>query len=222
VQLIASGRDSDVFEYDDGLVLRRYRDGRPAEREAATIRALGELGYPVPAVHRSSGPDIVMERVTGPTLAEAVQTGAVTLDSAARSLARLHNDLHALPWPGASAGESLLHLDFHPLNVIAGESGPVVIDWSNAELGPAGLDVAMTALILAQVAVTPGMLPDDPELEEMMRAGAGGFIRVFVEACVAPYLDHLPAAQRLRALDPNLSARELALLGEAAAFAARP
>jgi hypothetical protein len=98
----------------------------------------------------------------------------------------------------------------------------VVIDWSNAEVGPPGLDVAMTALILAQVAVTPGMLPDDPELEAAMRSMASGFVRVFIEASVTPYLDHLPAAQRLRALDPYLSPGELALLDEAAAFAARP
>jgi aminoglycoside phosphotransferase (APT) family kinase protein len=90
VELLASGRDSDVFEYDDGLVLRRYRDGRSAESEATIMRRLGELGYPVPSVHDSGGPDIVMARVAGPTLAEAVRTGVLTLDAAARSLAGLH------------------------------------------------------------------------------------------------------------------------------------
>ena len=49
MELIASGRDSDVFAYADGLVLRRYRDGRSAEGEAATLRAVADLGYPVPA-----------------------------------------------------------------------------------------------------------------------------------------------------------------------------
>jgi len=60
MELFASGRDSDVFAYADGLVLRRYRDGRPAEGEAATLRAVATLGYPVPAVHGARGPDIVM------------------------------------------------------------------------------------------------------------------------------------------------------------------
>jgi len=222
VELLASGRDSDVFEYDDGLVLRRYRDGRSAESEATIMRRLGELGFPVPSVHDSGGPDIVMARVAGPTLAEAVRTGVLTLDAAARSLAGLHDDLHALPWPGAHAGESLLHLDFHPLNVIVGDSGPVVIDWSNADLGPAGLDVAMTALTLSQVAVTPGMLADDPELEAALRAVAGEFVRAFVGATATPYLDHLPGAQRLRTRDQNMTPTEVAMLDQAAALAARP
>jgi tRNA A-37 threonylcarbamoyl transferase component Bud32 len=73
MELIASGRDSDVYAYADGLVLRRYRDGRSAEGEAATLRAVAELGYPVPVVHEASGPDIVMERVDGPTLTEALR-----------------------------------------------------------------------------------------------------------------------------------------------------
>jgi len=39
MELIASGRDSDVFAHTEGLVLRRYRDGRSAEGEAATARS---------------------------------------------------------------------------------------------------------------------------------------------------------------------------------------
>ena len=35
-----------------------------------------------------------------------------------------------------------------------GPTGPVVIDWTNARPGPPGLDVAMSALILAGVALT--------------------------------------------------------------------
>jgi RIO-like serine/threonine protein kinase len=151
MELIASGRDSDVFGYADGLVLRRYRDGRSAEAEAAVLRGVAALGYPVPIVHDATGPDIVMERVDGPTLAEALVAGLAPDDGGAL-LADLHDRLHALSWPGAGPGEVLVHLDLHPLNVILRRgSDPVVIDWSNARPGPAGLDVAMTAVILAQV-----------------------------------------------------------------------
>ena len=65
MDLLAAGRDSDVYLYADGLVLRRYRDGRSAEGEAAVLRAVAELGYPVPAVLEAAGPDIVMELVDG-------------------------------------------------------------------------------------------------------------------------------------------------------------
>ena len=134
-------------------------------------------------------------------------------------LARLHDDLHALPWPGAGQGESLLHLDLHPLNVIVAAQGPVVIDWSNARPGPAGLDVALTALILAQVAVTPGMLPDDPDLEELVRVVVGELLAAFATAVSTPYVEHLPAAEALRRLDPYQSVAELAGLPGAAVLA---
>ncbi|WP_260428757.1 phosphotransferase family protein [Micromonospora globispora] len=46
----------------------------------------------------------------------------------------------------------ILHLDLHPENVILTTAGPMVIDWANATEGPPELDVAMTAVILAEVA----------------------------------------------------------------------
>jgi aminoglycoside phosphotransferase (APT) family kinase protein len=169
VQLIASGRDSDVFGYADGLVLRRYRDGRSAEGEAATLRAVADLGYPVPVVHEATGPDIVMERVDGPTLAEALVAGLAP-DEGGALLADLHDRLHALAWPGAAPGEALLHLDLHPLNVILRGSDPVVIDWSNARPGPAALDVAMTALPAAEALRRQDPNQSGAELAALSRA----------------------------------------------------
>lgn len=88
-------------------------------------------------------------------------------------------------------------------------------DWSNAAPGPAGLDVALTALILAQVAITPGMLPDDPALEASMRAVLGEFLEAFAAAVATPYAGHLPAAEALRRRDPYQSTEELRLLPRA-------
>jgi aminoglycoside phosphotransferase (APT) family kinase protein len=42
----------------------------------------------------------------------------------------------------------VLHLDLHPANVMLTGGGPVVIDWTNARVGPAGADVAMAYLIM--------------------------------------------------------------------------
>ena len=125
MQLLTSGRDSDVYVYAEGLVLRWYRDGRSAEGEAATIRAVASLGYPVPQVHTATGADIVMERVDGPTMVNAI-LGGLSPESAGATLAGLHDRLHALDWPGVNPGESLLHLDLHPMNVLMHESAPVV------------------------------------------------------------------------------------------------
>jgi aminoglycoside phosphotransferase (APT) family kinase protein len=228
MELIASGRDSDVFAYADGLVLRRYRNGRSAEREAAILRAVAGLGYPVPVVHESTGPDIVMERVHGPTLAEAVLRG-LSPDEAGTMLADLHDRLHALAWPAAVPGEALLHLDLHPLNVILRGSEPVVIepvviDWSNAGPGPAGLDVAMTAVILAQVVVTDGMLAS-VGIDDSARPALARLLEVFAARVGTPYAEVLARAEELRRRDPHQSDAELAALSRAvdlAASLARP
>jgi hypothetical protein len=218
--LLASGRDCDVYAHGEGRVLRRNRDGRSATGEAAMMRRLAGLGYSVPVLHEADGPDIVMERVSGPTLAGAVYAGTISVTGAAELLAGLHDDLHALAWPDAGPGESLLHLDLHPLNILMSPAGPVVIDWSNARHGPAGLDVALTALILAQMVVTPGMLPDDPELEQALRAVSEPLLHGFATRVRTPYAAYLPNAVALRQQDPNQTADELALLRQAALAAA--
>ena len=218
MDLLAAGRDSDVFAYADGLVLRRYRDGRSAEGEAHVLRAVAALGYPVPAVHEAAGPDIVMERVDGPTLAEALVAG-MPPDEAGALLAGLHDRLHALAWPGAAPGEALLHLDLHPLNVILRGAAPVVIDWSNARPGPPGLDVAMTAVILAQVVVTDGML-EAVGIDESARPALTRLLAVFADRVGTPYADRLAAAEALRRQDPYQSTAELAALSRAVALAA--
>lgn len=222
MELLASGRDADVFVLDDGLVLRRYRDGRSAADEAATIRAVSDAGFPTPRLHSVDGHEMVLDRVDGPDLLTAVLTGLVDGDDAARVLADLHSWLHALPWPGGS----LLHLDLHPLNVLWGADGPVVVDWSNARVGEPDLDVAMTALILAQVAVTPEAFADESSVEPgRLGVSVRSHLHTFAGAVPPSYTDRLDEAVALRRLDPNMGAAELAALDDAARLArdvARP
>lgn len=46
------------------------------------------------------------------------------------------------------AGNHLLHMDFHPGNILEAADGPKVIDWLMAMRGPAEADVARTLLLL--------------------------------------------------------------------------
>jgi aminoglycoside phosphotransferase (APT) family kinase protein len=200
---LASGRDCDVFALADGRVVRWYKDGRPAEDEAELIRAVHALGYPVPRVDEWDGPKIVMERIEGPTLGEQLFGGAVDADEGARVQADLQRRLHALPW----GGQSLLHLDFHPLNVLMGPDGPVVIDWTNARPGPPGLDVAMSALILAGVALT------------LEFPGAGDLLTAYGAAAPAPYAEHLEEAARIRSGKPHTTVEEQAVMAQAVQLA---
>ncbi|HEY7222107.1 MAG TPA: phosphotransferase [Micromonosporaceae bacterium] len=213
--MIGAGRDADVFAYRTGLVLRRYRDGRSAQREAQLQQEMHERGFPVPAVVSTDGPDIVMERIEGPDLSQAMLAGT-SIDEAAQTLVQLHDNLHALAWPG---GQPLLHLDLHPLNVIVSATGPVLIDWANARPGPPGLDLAVTALILAQAATTHGMAAMVAAPPDFVVAAARALLTAFADRTTTPYAEHLAEAERVREKDPRQSPAEVALLPQAVALA---
>jgi aminoglycoside phosphotransferase (APT) family kinase protein len=164
--LLASGRDADIFEYGPALVLRRSRAGRSMALEARTMEYVRFHGYPIPAVDSVSedGCDLVMERLDGPSMLGALERRPWTLRSCAFVLAELHDRLHEIPAPSwvpaapVGEGQSLLHLDLHPLNVMMTARGPVVIDWPNAVRGDASVDVALSWVLMACGAVPSGGL----------------------------------------------------------------
>ena len=207
---LASGRDADVFVLDEVRVLRRYRDGGDAAREAAVMAYVGGLGYPVPAVHAADGPDLVMERLDGATMLDAMLGGRIGFDDAAKLLVDLHERLHALPARlSTDPADRILHLDLHPLNVMLTSRGPVVIDWRNAAEGPADFDVAMTALIFAEVAVG-----EDTQLADPGRLALAAFQR----QADPPRASQLRRALEMRRVNPTLTATEKAALDRAAAL----
>ncbi|SEK77173.1 phosphotransferase [Streptacidiphilus jiangxiensis] len=205
--LIGTGRTADVYALPDGRVLRRYRAGLDATGELAVMRRLAAHGYPVPRVWPGDAPcDLVMERLTGPTLAEATASGDVTAEAAAALLATHLDRLHAIPaHSSADPADRVLHMDFHPLNVMLTGAGPVVIDWANTVEGPPALDRAMSALILAQAAVSM------PEFAPLARAVLPPFLRLL--GPLDP--ERLAEARALRADNPTLTHRETAALDEA-------
>lgn len=120
-------------------------------------------GYPVPAVEEISddGTELVMERIDGPSMVPAAGRRPWAIRRYGRVLADLHRRLHDIPAPDflpvapVGQGTRLLHLDLHPLNVLVGPRGPVVIDWPNAALGDPAVDVAV-AWVLTAAADIPG------------------------------------------------------------------
>jgi Phosphotransferase enzyme family len=186
LQLLASGRDADVYALDHDRVLRRFRrpgHGDP-EAEARIMAHVAAHGYPVPRVHDAGGTDLVLDRLHGPTLFESWRTRPWRFDRDAAVLAGLHDRLAAVPAPdwlappahtgraadagadagpdigagGDVAGRSVLHLDLHPLNVIVTpDRGPVVIDWTNAAAGDPAFDLARTLVTLGTAEI-PGAL----------------------------------------------------------------
>ena len=200
-----------MFALDDLHVLRRYRSGADASPEVHLLRHVVAHGFPAPAVLQASGPDLVMERLHGPTLLQALGAGEVSLPDAAGILHDLHTRLHAIPapegwgpdepeaWPLVTSGPSVVHLDLHPANVILTENhGPALVDWANARTGTAELDVSLTALIISEVAVDAG---------GVYSQAARALLAAFLAASDIDPLVELDVAAELRAPDPVAGAR---------------
>ncbi|TQS46065.1 phosphotransferase [Cryptosporangium phraense] len=200
--ILASGRDADVYALDDRRVLRRYRRGGDVAAEAALMRSLHAAGFPVPEVFAAAGPDLILRRVDGPTMFRATAEGTLAPDAAAQVLADLHERLHALPL-------GVVHLDLHPENVLLGADGPVLIDWRNARTGPPDLDTALTAVILAQVAIEPG---------HPLAGAAAATLTAFLRCAPGALLAGLDDALARRHDDRGITPAERARLPEAAAL----
>lgn len=209
MEWLAEGRDADVYLLDDQRVLRRCR--RPTarcEHEASLMEWVRGCGYPAPRVYSVDGPDMVLERLTGPTMLESLLAGTTTPRDGARTLVELLSALHRLPAPpGSDPGHSVRHLDLHPMNVMKTSAGPVVIDWSNGDTGEAAMDTALSGLILAQVAASDGELA----------ASASAFLDAFLEYGGPLGPADVQAALDYRSYDPYLTSRERELLPMAAA-----
>ncbi len=207
---LASGRDADVFALGEHKVLRRYRDGGDVTVEAEVMRYVGGLGYPTPAVYETDGADLVMERLDGTTMTEALLSGRLDLAVGGAMLADLHTKLHALPARLSPAPDvRILHLDLHPDNVMVTRRGPVVIDWRNAAEGDPDEDLALTALILAQAGVG-----DAAEIASAARV----VLTAFLGHAGGNPLRKLDRAVEFRGNDPAQTALEVASLARAAAL----
>jgi aminoglycoside phosphotransferase (APT) family kinase protein len=208
-RLLASGRDSDIFECGEGLVLRRSRAGRSLAQEARTMEYARSHGYPVPAIEELSddGADLVMERIDGLSMVDLIAKRPWAIRGQGALLADLHRRLHEIPapeWAGpapAGEGDRLLHLDLHPLNVMVGKAGPVVIDWARAARGDGNVDVAIAWALLA-CAEVPGSSVKVAVLGKARSVLVKAFLRPFDVAALRRVL---PAVVEWKAADPHMS-----------------
>jgi tRNA A-37 threonylcarbamoyl transferase component Bud32 len=212
MELLAQGRDCDIFDVGGGAVLRRSREGNDQSKEARLLEHAAAHGIPVPRVHelRDDGRELVMERVEGPNMAQAIEKKPWSARSLGRTLAELHAAVHALPVLDDLArlpeGDAFLHFDLHPQNVIMAPGGPIIIDWANSCIGRPGDDVARAWVLMAcaEVEISPFVRPI---LNRVRRSLVNGFVdaagRSEARAC-------LPFATELTLLDPHISASEQA------------
>jgi aminoglycoside phosphotransferase (APT) family kinase protein len=215
VELLARGRDSDIFDYAPGLVLRRSRHGHSMAREARIMEFVAAQGFPIPTPHelRADDTELVMERVDGPLLLDKALL-PWRAPRCMRLLADLHDQLHAITAPewldSFGDGGALIHLDFHPANVIMSpKRGPVVIDWPNARRGDAVRDVAVTyALMLCPLIPGPRWLtPALAPIREPLAARP--FIRRYENRAL---WEEVAEMSELKTLDANMHDVEIANL----------
>src|SRR6185369_345766 len=104
---MAEGRTAEIYEWNDGYILKLYRDWCPphwVEQEAKIAHAVSEAGIPTPAageiveVHHRRG--IIYERVTGISMLQDLNTRPWMFLRHARTLAELQVKINHLAISG--------------------------------------------------------------------------------------------------------------------------
>jgi aminoglycoside phosphotransferase (APT) family kinase protein len=213
--VLGFGRGAVVYEIGDDVVLRRYREPHhDARGEALAMQVAAAAGVPVPAVHEVDGPDLVMERVSGPTMLSDLLVHPDRARQHAVTLAELHrtldavvvgpHDLAELRRLDPAAGDrELIHGDLHPDNVLLAESGPVLIDWSNYHVGPRSVDRALTWMVLGCFGTD--RFPVSSQTAVQRNQMVDSFLAEIDRAAATPGLRR---AARLRLADPATTASE--------------
>lgn len=173
------------------LVLRVFPTGDTvvADREALAMGAAGAAGLPVPAVLATGEIEdrrvLLISLVPGATVAAALEEAErafalgetlgtllgrlnaiaapadlaprdAWLDRAGPALAPLRGRLAAMP-----NADRLLHLDYHPENVLLSEGEVTgIIDWTNALAGPPHIDLGRSRATLQTVRLLPTVPPE--------------------------------------------------------------
>lgn len=158
-----------------------------AAREVAAFEAAHMAGLPVPALHAhglwNNHPVLLLGWCAGRTLAAVLGEQPWRVRSLGLAFGRAQARIHRAPVPlGFSenwiawAGEdpplaerlrrvtgkpaSLLHLDYHPLNVLIEGTGiGCILDWANARAGDPRADIARTYTILHVEPFGPRLSP---------------------------------------------------------------
>lgn len=160
-----------------------------AEREQIAMTAARNAGLPVPRIEKADTfdgrPMVLMEWVAGSTMLHGLRPwnvfehlgalgstqaalhrvtppDALRNDSPRYWLARAGDEHRALTDALLARGvrtDTLVHQDFHPLNVLVEHSGiSGIIDWASAAAGDPRADVALTISILRVAPIPPGPL----------------------------------------------------------------
>ena len=200
------------------LRLFREGDNQAAGQEARTMRAVRAAGLQVPSIQVEGTwrgqAAFVIDWCDGRTLMQEMRVRPWTIRSLGYEFGKRQAEMHGTVFDAPHAGESdwvtffgpvddelygrlmaiertsgrILHLDYHPLNVMVSKrSIGCILDWSNAMPGDPRADVARTWSILRLMPLNPGR--PEPVTEAARRLLAAGWLRGYQDT--AGILEHM-------------------------------
>lgn len=84
-------------------------------------------------------------------------------------------------------GNRILHLDYHPDNIMADGDKASVIDWATAACGDPAADVATTVYLMREGEMIPGLSKEEAEFLEQLRAK-------MLDGYLELYREHMPVS----------------------------
>jgi aminoglycoside phosphotransferase (APT) family kinase protein len=192
------------------LRLHRPENAAWVDSEVQAMRAARAAGISVPEVHLqgewNGRPVLLIDWCEGRTLMQAMRRRPWSIRTLGKRLGHRQAELHQVMYnpPGidrndwitrfgriddelrerlidvAAADNRLIHLDFHPLNImVTGREIGCILDWTNAASGDPRADVARTWAILRLMPLTPGR--PEPVTESARKLLAAGWLRAYEE-----------------------------------------
>lgn len=217
IKPISGGWDTELWQVDGrsasyALRVFRVEQARTCQREAVVMRALSDQGLPVPSV-RAEGigqgrPALLLDWCAGRTLMQEINARPWRIWRLGEEMGRMHARIHTASVPetmahnlprievqlSEDAQTSVLHLDYHPLNVMTdGQRISGVLDWANVAVGDARADLARTVTILRLAPMPPGRpLPLELLFRQLLEAAWRRGYRRYTGATKTPFVQMDP------------------------------
>jgi aminoglycoside phosphotransferase (APT) family kinase protein len=167
VSPVRGGWDTQLFRVEhagttSALRVFRAEQLRTFQREQLAMRAAEESGLPVPKIRGQvvwqDRPALLLAWVPGGRLLDAMAQRPWRAVALGRAMGRVHARIHAVAAPPTLGQGALLHMDYHPLNVMTdGRSITGVLDWANVAAGDPRTDLARTTVLLRAAPTPPGV-----------------------------------------------------------------
>ncbi|MBV9356096.1 MAG: phosphotransferase [Chloroflexi bacterium] len=158
IRAVTGGWDTRLFRVEMGAnsyALRVFQPGQRHvwEREQLAMGTAAAARLPVPRVAGQTIwhdlPVLLLSWIPGDTIKQRVVERPWRAIALGRTMGRVHAAIHAIPAPAALGDGALLHMDYHPLNVMADAHRVTgVLDWANATAGDPRADLARTTVVL--------------------------------------------------------------------------